>query len=173
MNLDLIFMQRETGKVVTVLNKAQRHVDVWGSGGRALRHLNSALDGSQLSPSLPGHFTLGKESSTPIGQEDGWALEPVWMWGAKRKIPDSETLVESLLLVFNLIDIHHVILEYGQAYERKTLPSYCAFISSMSAWNKIIIKRERFSSAKCFFQLHTGPETKSVKIVLSGFCRFW
>jgi hypothetical protein len=42
--------------------------------------LNSALDGGEWSASRPGRaLPPGKEPPVPIGQEAGWALEPVWM----------------------------------------------------------------------------------------------
>jgi hypothetical protein len=48
------------------------HEAVWGSGGIALPILTSALDGGEWSASRPGRFT-----PVPIGQEVGWAPEPV------------------------------------------------------------------------------------------------
>jgi hypothetical protein len=41
--------------------------------------MTSALDGDQWSVSLPGRaLPQGKEPPVPIGNEAGWAPEPVW-----------------------------------------------------------------------------------------------
>jgi hypothetical protein len=41
--------------------------------------LNSAVDGSEWSTSFPGRaLPPGKGPPVPIGQEAGWAPEPVW-----------------------------------------------------------------------------------------------
>jgi hypothetical protein len=39
--------------------------------------LTSTLDGGELSASRPRRFTSGKKIPVPIGQETGWAPEPV------------------------------------------------------------------------------------------------
>jgi hypothetical protein len=60
-----------TGKVVPVLNYA----------------LTSALVG-EWSVSHPGRFTPGERAPAPIGYEDGWVPEPVWMiWGSESSWP--------------------------------------------------------------------------------------
>jgi hypothetical protein len=65
------------GKVVPVLNLIPRHEDVWGSGGK-------------WSVSHPVRFTPGKEPPVPIGQEAGWASEPVWTrWRIRKKLLSS------------------------------------------------------------------------------------
>jgi hypothetical protein len=40
--------------------------------------LTSALNGGEWSGSRPGRFAPGENLQVPIGQEDGWATEPVW-----------------------------------------------------------------------------------------------
>jgi hypothetical protein len=42
--------------------------------------LTSALDGGDWSASCPSRFTPWKELLVRIGQEAGWAPEPVWTW---------------------------------------------------------------------------------------------
>jgi hypothetical protein len=49
--------------------------------------LTSAVDGGEWSASSPSHaIPLGKGPSVPIGQEAGWAPEPVWTQKARGKI---------------------------------------------------------------------------------------
>jgi hypothetical protein len=46
----------------------------------------SALDGGEWSASLPGRaLPPGKGPPVPIGQEAGWAPEPVWTQGIEEK----------------------------------------------------------------------------------------
>jgi hypothetical protein len=53
-----------------------------GRGGMrysSYSYLTSALDGDEWSASRPGRvLPPGKESPVPIGQEAGWAPQPVW-----------------------------------------------------------------------------------------------
>jgi hypothetical protein len=61
-----------------------------GSGGIAPPLLTSALDGGEWSPSRPGHFTSEETvPPVPIGQEAGWAPEPVWTLWSREKSFDS------------------------------------------------------------------------------------
>jgi hypothetical protein len=47
--------------------------------GNSYSYLTSALDGGEWSASRPGRtLPPGKELPVPIGQEAGWAPEPVW-----------------------------------------------------------------------------------------------
>jgi hypothetical protein len=47
----------------------------------------SALDGGEWSASRPGRaLPPGKGPTVPIGQEAGWAPEPVWTQEFRRKI---------------------------------------------------------------------------------------
>jgi hypothetical protein len=47
---------------------------------------NSALDGDEWSSSLPGHaLPPGTGPPVPIGQEAGWAPEPVWTQSLEEK----------------------------------------------------------------------------------------
>jgi hypothetical protein len=46
-----------------------------------------ALDGGEWSASCPSHFNPRKELAVPTVKEAVWALEPVWMWWKKEKIP--------------------------------------------------------------------------------------
>jgi hypothetical protein len=50
------------------------------SGGGVYLHafLTRALDGGEWSASGPGRFTTMEWAVVPIGQEAGWASEPVW-----------------------------------------------------------------------------------------------
>jgi hypothetical protein len=48
--------------------------------------LTSALDGGEWSASRLSRFPPGKELPVPIGQEAGWAPEPVWTKRKKKKI---------------------------------------------------------------------------------------
>jgi hypothetical protein len=49
-------------------------------------NLTSALDGGEWSASHPGHaLPPGKEPPVPIGQEAGWAPEPVWKQRVEEK----------------------------------------------------------------------------------------
>jgi hypothetical protein len=49
-------------------------------------YLTSALDGGEWSASRPGRtLPPGKEPPVPIGQEAGWAPEPVWTQGLEEK----------------------------------------------------------------------------------------
>jgi hypothetical protein len=76
---------KRKGKVVPVLNKAPYHEDVRESRGIAPPFLTSALDGGEWPASHPGHFTPGERFPVPIGQEGGWASEPVWTLWRKEK----------------------------------------------------------------------------------------
>jgi hypothetical protein len=54
-----------------LINYAQRHEDIWGSGGINLRFLTSPLDGIDLSASCPGSFT--REDRAPgTHWTEGW-----------------------------------------------------------------------------------------------------
>jgi hypothetical protein len=59
---------------------AIRHEGAWAERTYSSYSFStSALDGGEWSASRPGHaLPPGKEPPVPIGQEDGWALEPVW-----------------------------------------------------------------------------------------------
>jgi hypothetical protein len=48
------------------------------NGGITPLFFTSALDGCEWSASRPGRFTSGERSPVPIGEEAGWAPEPVW-----------------------------------------------------------------------------------------------
>jgi hypothetical protein len=49
--------------------------------------LTLALERGGWLVSRPGRFTLGKEPPVPIGQEAGWAPEPVWtLWRRENSI---------------------------------------------------------------------------------------
>jgi hypothetical protein len=51
-----------------------------GRGGSSYSFLTSALDGGEWSASRPGRaIPPGKGPPVHIGQEAGWAPEPVWM----------------------------------------------------------------------------------------------
>jgi hypothetical protein len=60
-------------------------MEAFGGGGRkksSYSFLTSALDGGEWSASRPGRaLPPGKGPPVPIGQEAGWALEPVWTQG--------------------------------------------------------------------------------------------
>jgi hypothetical protein len=60
---------------------ATRHGGAWGEKRySSYSHLTSALHGGEWSASRPGRaLPLGKKPPVPIGQEAGWAPEPVWM----------------------------------------------------------------------------------------------
>jgi hypothetical protein len=48
--------------------------------------LTSALDGGEWSASRPGRtLPPGKEPPVPVGQEAGWAPEPVWTQGLEEE----------------------------------------------------------------------------------------
>jgi hypothetical protein len=49
--------------------------------------LTSALERSESSINDPATLALGKETLAPIGQEDGWSLEPVsTMWTNEKSL---------------------------------------------------------------------------------------
>jgi hypothetical protein len=50
----------------------------WGVELQLHAFLTSALNGSEWSASRPATLHPGKEPLVPIGQETGWAPEPVW-----------------------------------------------------------------------------------------------
>jgi hypothetical protein len=55
-----------------------------------LPFLTSVLDGGEWSASRPGRaLPPGKEPPVPIGQEAGWAPEPVWTQGLENPLPVS------------------------------------------------------------------------------------
>jgi hypothetical protein len=59
---------------------ATRHEDAWGQRRySSYSFLTSTLDGGEWSASRPGcALPPGKGPPVPIGQEAGWAPEPVW-----------------------------------------------------------------------------------------------
>jgi hypothetical protein len=65
-------------QAVLVCNVLSGHEDIWGSGGIAPPFLTSALDGGGWSASRPDRFGPGKKPQVPVGQEAGWASEPLW-----------------------------------------------------------------------------------------------
>jgi hypothetical protein len=66
------------GKIVPVLNYyAQRHDDIWWSGGIAPSLLISALEAGEWSASRPRPLPPGKQAPVSIRFEAGWASEPV------------------------------------------------------------------------------------------------
>jgi hypothetical protein len=82
-------------KVPLTEPKAQRRVDV-----PLYSFLTSALEGSGLSESRPGHFTPRKDP-VPIVQEAGWAPGPVWTYAKNLastgiRSPDRPALSNSL-----------------------------------------------------------------------------
>jgi hypothetical protein len=66
-------------------------MEAHGGGGGERRYsscsfLTSALYGGEWSASRPGRaLPPGKEPPVPIGQEAGWAPEPVWTQGLEEK----------------------------------------------------------------------------------------
>jgi hypothetical protein len=60
---------------------------LWGGGGlSSYSFLTSALDGGEWSASRPDRaLPAGKGPPVPIGQEAGWAPEPVWTQGLEEK----------------------------------------------------------------------------------------
>jgi hypothetical protein len=65
-------------------------------------YLTSALDGGEWSASRPGRaLAPGKGPPVPIGQEAGWAPEPVWMQRLEEKsspsVRDRSPVVQSVL----------------------------------------------------------------------------
>jgi hypothetical protein len=69
---------RTEGKVVSVLNQAPLHEDVWGSGGVGTRILDLGTRWRWVATYGPGSFTLGKTPRPPLDMKTGWAPEPVW-----------------------------------------------------------------------------------------------
>jgi hypothetical protein len=73
-------------------------------------YLTSALDGGEWWASRPGRaLPPGKEPLVPIGQEAGWAPEPVWMQRLEEKfstsVGDRTPVVQSA--------VRHYWLSYG------------------------------------------------------------
>jgi hypothetical protein len=74
-------------------------------GGRrynSYSYLTSALDGGEWSASRPGRaLSQGKELPVPIGQEAGWAPEPVWTQRLDEKssasVGDQTPVVQSVV----------------------------------------------------------------------------
>jgi hypothetical protein len=63
-----------------------------GSEGVAPPFLASALDAGERSASHPWHFTLGETAPAPIGEEAGWAPEPIWpLWIREISCPCQES----------------------------------------------------------------------------------
>jgi hypothetical protein len=65
-------------------------------------YLTSALDGGEWSASRPGRaLPPGKEHLVPIGQEAGWAPEPVWTQKLEEKssasVGDRTPVVQSVV----------------------------------------------------------------------------
>jgi hypothetical protein len=72
---------RKSVSVISVLScPATSHGGTWRERRySSYSYLNSALDGSEWSASRPGRaLSPGKVPPVPIGQEAGWAPEPVW-----------------------------------------------------------------------------------------------
>jgi hypothetical protein len=65
-------------------------------------YLTSALDGGEGSASRPGRaLPLRKGPPVPIGQEAGWASEPVWTQGLEEKssapVEDRTSIVQPVV----------------------------------------------------------------------------
>jgi hypothetical protein len=91
-------------KVKRRSDPATRNRGVWGGGGRRRRKssysfLTLALDGGEWSASRPGRaLPPGKGSPVPIGQEAGWAPEPIWTQRLEEKssVGDRTPVVQSV-----------------------------------------------------------------------------
>jgi hypothetical protein len=85
----LNFSFKGKGKVVPVLFLTEHHTmkAYWGSGGIAARILISALDGGEWSASRPSRFIPRERGVVPIGEEAGWATEPVFRTGTTLLLP--------------------------------------------------------------------------------------
>jgi hypothetical protein len=68
-----------------------RHGGAWGERRySSYSYLTSALDGGEWSASRPGRaLPPGKGPAVPIGQEAGWAPEPVWTQRLEEKFSAS------------------------------------------------------------------------------------
>jgi hypothetical protein len=67
---------------VCLTNQTLRHEDVWRSGCIDPRFLHHGTSWRLVSFTPRPLYTRGKESPVPIGEEAGWAPEPVWTtWG--------------------------------------------------------------------------------------------
>jgi len=65
----------------------------WGMRVKLLALLTSALHGGEWSASLSGRFAPG--AAVPIGQEAGWAPDPVWTrWRGENITPLPLTGIE-------------------------------------------------------------------------------
>jgi hypothetical protein len=66
--------------------------DIWVSGGIAPPILTSTLDESEWWASCLGRFTPGERDTVRIGEEVGWAPEPVWtVWRREKFCPYLES----------------------------------------------------------------------------------
>jgi hypothetical protein len=72
----------------THCSRATRHGGAWGERRySSYPFTTSALDGGELSALRPGRaLSPGKGPLVPIGQEAGWAPEPVWTQRIEQKI---------------------------------------------------------------------------------------
>jgi hypothetical protein len=84
-------------------SKATRHGGSWGERKySSYSFLTSALNGGEWSASRPGRaLPPGKGPPVPIGQEAGWAPEPVWTQGLEEKssapVGDRTLVVQSVV----------------------------------------------------------------------------
>jgi hypothetical protein len=82
---------------------ATRHGGAWGESRYSVySYLTSALDSGEWSASHPGRdLPPGKEPPVPIGQEAGWAPEPVWTQRLEEKpsasVGDRTPVVQSVV----------------------------------------------------------------------------
>jgi hypothetical protein len=87
---------------------ATRHGGVWGERRySSYSFLTSALDGSEWSASRPSRaLPPGIGPPVPIGQEAGWAPEPVWVQRLEEK---SSASVRDQTLVIQSVVRHYTV----------------------------------------------------------------
>jgi hypothetical protein len=72
-----------------LINKAERHGDVWDSGGIAPPFLTSVLDGGEWSVSRPSRFTLGEKASYSLEKMLGWPQSRPGCCGVQKNVAPS------------------------------------------------------------------------------------
>jgi hypothetical protein len=99
-------------------------------------YLTSALDGDEWSASRPCHaLPQGKRPPVPIGQEAGWALEPVWTQRIDEKSSASvlsefptKILYAFLISVIQATCPTHLFLQASRRFLIKLSDERCALI---------------------------------------------